>query len=152
GEAETTGVPNRQGFDYFYGYLNQVHAHNYYPDFLWRNEEKVALANVVSGGIASKRVEYSPDLFRSEALDWLDKQGAAPFLLYLSIIIPHANNEARQLGMEVPSDEPYSDQTWPQPQKNHAAMITRLDGIVGGVLATLKERGLDEKTIVFFTS
>ncbi|MHC4519585.1 MAG: sulfatase-like hydrolase/transferase, partial [Planctomycetota bacterium] len=64
GEPETTGIPNRQGFDYWFGYLNQRHAHNYYPEYLWRNEEKVALANEVRpvnppGGVATKRVEYS---------------------------------------------------------------------------------------------
>jgi arylsulfatase A-like enzyme len=112
----------------------------------------VELPNVVSAGVASKRVVYSPDLFRQEALKWLDGRTDKPFFLYLTIIIPHANNEAHEQGMEVPSDKPYSDMPWPQPQKNHAAMITRLDGIVGDVLAKLKELALDEKTIVFFSS
>src|SRR5262249_17209366 len=64
GEPGSTGVPNRKGFDYFFGYLNQFHAHNYYPDYLWRNEEKFPLAgNVVEKGVASKRTTYSHDLF-----------------------------------------------------------------------------------------
>src|SRR5208283_534206 len=112
GEAGSSGVPNRQGFDYFFGYLNQVHAHNYYPDFLWRNEDKVALAgNVVKGGVASKRARYSPDLFTREALDFIDRQKAQPFFLYLAYTIPHANNErgnAEGNGLEVPDDAPYS--------------------------------------------
>jgi arylsulfatase A-like enzyme len=152
GEPDSTGIPNRQGFDYFYGYLNQVHAHNYYPDYLWRNEDRVMLSNVVSGGVASKRVEYSPDLFRQEALKWLEGRGKNPFFLYLAVTIPHANNEAKQQGMEVPSDEPYSDRNWPPAQKNHAAMITRLDGDVGALMAKLKELGIDDNTIVFFSS
>ena len=60
GEAGSTGVPNRQGFDYFYGYLSQVKAHNYYPDYLWKNQQKIRIeGNVVKGGVASKRAQYS---------------------------------------------------------------------------------------------
>jgi arylsulfatase A-like enzyme len=65
GEAGTTGIPNRQGFDYFYGYLNQRHAHNYYPTFLWRNEEKVELRNTVpnedqeGSGVSDNKLDYS---------------------------------------------------------------------------------------------
>src|SRR5262249_6939505 len=75
--------------------------------------------------------------------------------LYLAYTLPHANNErgrAEGNGMEVPDDAPYSDRPWPQAQKNHAAMITRLDAGVGQVLARLKELGLEEDTIVFFSS
>jgi arylsulfatase A-like enzyme len=78
GEPETTGIPNKQGFDYWFGYLNQRHAHNYYPSYLWRNEEKYELKNEVNhviggrdrtpGGVATKRVEYSHDLMAAEAL------------------------------------------------------------------------------------
>ncbi len=55
GEPDTTGVPNRKGFDYWFGYLNQQHAHNYYPDYLWQNEEKVPLANKVEPVGAARR-------------------------------------------------------------------------------------------------
>src|SRR5262249_3341884 len=75
-----------------------------------------------------------------------------PFFLYLAYTLPHANNEAGKDGMEIPSDEPYSSEQWPQAQKNHAAMITRLDADVGKILAKIKEKKLDENTIVFFTS
>src|SRR5947207_2531499 len=69
GEPGTSGIPNRKGFDTFFGYLNQVHAHNYYPDYLWRNQERVVLkGNVVRDGVASKRAQYSPDLFTRAAL------------------------------------------------------------------------------------
>jgi arylsulfatase A-like enzyme len=156
GEPGTTGVPNRQGFDSFFGYLNQVHAHNYYPDYLWRNQEKVPLeGNVVKDGIAVQRAQYSHDLFTREALGFVEQHRDRPFFLYLAYTIPHANNErgnAEGNGMEVPSDAPYTDRPWPQVEKNHAAMITRLDADVGRLLQRLKELGLDENTVVFFTS
>jgi len=157
GEPDSTGVPNRQGFDYWFGYLNQRHAHNYYPNYLWRNEEKVELKNEVRdvnppGGVATKRVEYSHDLFAEEALDFVEKNRDNPFFLYLALTIPHANNEAGNKGMEVPSLEPYADKDWPEPQKGHAAMITRMDGDVGRLMAKLKELGLDNDTLVMFTS
>src|SRR5262245_16289582 len=74
GEPGTSGHPNRQGFDYFYGYLNQVHAHNSYPDYVWRNEEKVEIkGNVVKAGVATKKTTHSQDLFAMEAVDFIDK-------------------------------------------------------------------------------
>jgi arylsulfatase A-like enzyme len=152
GEPDTTGIPNRQGFDQWFGYLNQRHAHNYYPDYLWRNEQKVPLPNVVARGVASKRAVYSAALFEHEALDFLDRQGDRPFFLCLSLTQPHANNEAGKRGMEIPSDEPYSSESWPQAQKNHAAMITYLDRTVGAVMAKLDALELSDDTIVFFTS
>ncbi len=158
GEPDTTGQPNRQGFDYFFGYLNQGHAHNSYPDYLWRNEERVAFEENVQSekrGVAARCNRYSNDLFTEEALQFIDRQQNQPFFLYLACTIPHANNErgnAEGNGMEVPSDAPYGEQPWPQPQKNHAAMITRLDGDVGRVLDRLRDRGLADNTIVFFSS
>ncbi len=152
GEPDTTGVPNKQGFDYWFGYLNQHHAHNYYPDYLWRNQEKCPLPNVVENNVATKRVVYSADLFTREAMDFLDRHRQERFFLYLPFTLPHANNEAGKQDMEVPSDAPYTSQPWPQAQKNHAAMITYLDAQVGAVLAKLTELELDERTIVFFTS
>ena len=152
GEPDTTGVPNRQGFDSFFGYLNQRHAHNYYPDYLWRNEEKAPLANAVVKGVATKRVQYAQDLFADEALAFVERSKDKPFFLYYAVTIPHANNEAGKAGMEVPSDEPYSGQDWPQNEKNFAAMVTRLDTDVGRLMARLKALGLDDDTLVFFTS
>ena len=157
GEAGSTGIPNKQGFDYWFGYLNQRHAHNYYPEYLWRNEEKVRLKNVVKsvnppGGVATKRVEYSHDLFAREALAFVERNKDRVFFLYLAYTIPHANNEAGKKGMEVPSLGPYADKDWPEPQKGHAAMITRMDGDIGGLMAKLKALGLDENTLVMFSS
>jgi len=162
GEPDSTGIPNRQGFDYWFGYLNQRHAHNYYPEYLWKNEEKFELDNEVNhiiggrdrtpGGVATKRVEYSHDLFAEDALSFVEKNKDNPFFLYLALTIPHANNEAGNEGMEVPSYEPYADMDWPEQQKGHAAMITRMDGDVGRLMAKLKELGLDNDTLVMFSS
>jgi arylsulfatase A-like enzyme len=164
GEAGSTGVPTRQGFDYFFGYLNQGHAHNYYPEFLWRNEEKVNLKNVVKyigedkpfGGIATKAVEYSHDLFMQEAFDFVERNKTQPFFLYLACTIPHANNESMKMGkehgMEVPDFGEYADKDWPDAQKGHAAMISRLDRDVGRLFGKLNELGLDGKTVVMFSS
>jgi arylsulfatase A-like enzyme len=152
GEPDTPGIPNRQGFDEWFGYLNQHHAHNYYPDYLWKNERKVEIGNVVQDNVATTRAVYSADLFRREALDFLDRHQRERFFLYLPFTLPHANNEAGKRGMEVPSDAPYSAEPWPQAQKNHAAMITYLDAQVGQILARLKELNLEQNTIVVFTS
>jgi len=162
GEPETTGIPNKQGFDYWFGYLNQRHAHNYYPSYLWRNEEKYELKNKVNhviggrdrtpGGVATKRVEYSHDLCAKEALGFVEKNKDKPFFLYLPFTIPHANNEAANKGMEVPSFGQYADKDWPEPQKGHAAMITRMDGDIGRLMSLLKKLGLDKNTAVMFSS
>lgn len=159
GGPDSTGIPNRQGFDYFYGYLCQRHAHNYYPEFLFRNEERVPLeGNRIENprpdgaGVAVEKVQYSHDLIGEEALAFVERNRNKPFFLYWSPTIPHANNEAGSEGMEVPDDAPYSERDWPQQQKNHAAMITRLDRDVGALMEKLKELGIDENTIVLFTS
>ena len=156
GEPDTTGVPNRKGFDYFFGYLNQRHAHTYYPEYLWRNEEKVPLRNVEEKeNVAKVREEYSHDLFTREALDFVEREKESPFFLYLAYTIPHANNErgsATGNGMEVPDYGPYAGESWPDPQKGKAAMITRMDRDIGRLFDKLKALGLDDDTIVFFTS
>jgi arylsulfatase A-like enzyme len=151
GEPDTTGIPTRQGFDYWFGYLNQGHAHNYYPEYLWRNEEKVELTHNLNGA----RSEYSHDLFTQEALEFVHQHAAEPFLLYLAYTIPHANNERGRAtgdGMEVPTDAPYSERDWPQPQRGHAAMITRMDRDIGSLFSLLAELDLDRDTLVLFTS
>ena len=158
GHEGSTGVPTKQGFDFFYGYFDQHHAHNYYPSFLLRNEERVVLKNVVPNegkwgqGVATKQVEYSHDLMAREALEFVDRNKSRPFFLYLAVTLPHANNEAGRKGMEVPDWGPYADRDWPDPQKGHAAMITRLDRDIGRLMERLKKHRIDEKTIVLFTS
>jgi arylsulfatase A-like enzyme len=158
GEAGSTGYPTRKGFDEFFGYVNQVHAHNYYPTFLWNGDEQFPLAGNVEGpkqGIAVERAQYAPDVITQRALNFIERHKERPFFLYYASILPHANNErgsAEKNGMEVPSDAPYSDQPWPQPQKNHAAMIHHLDADVGKLLDRLRTLGLERDTIVLFSS
>ena len=159
GHEGSNGIPTRQGFDYFFGYLDQHHAHNYYPSFLIRNEERVPLENVVPPGgdydgmgVATHKVSYSHDLLIEEALNFVDKSKDSPFFLYLPLTIPHANNEAGDKGMEVPERGIYANEMWPEPQKGLAAMITRMDGDLGRLLDRLEEHRIEEDTIVFFTS
>jgi arylsulfatase A-like enzyme len=162
GHENTGGIPNVQGFDRFYGYLDQHHAHNYYPSFLMRDFKREQLNNVVEGsvpgksdfgrGVATEKNEYSHDLIFAEALQYIDEVKDHPFFIYLAVTIPHANNEAGKAGMEVPDYGDYKDKDWPEPQKGLAAMITRLDTDVGLLFDRLKEHNLDEKTVVFFTS
>ena len=165
-----SGLPNRQGFDFFYGYLNQVHAHNYYPEFLWRNETKEPLRNKVTrtprkyggfaGGYATERVDYSHDLVTNEALEFIKDNASAakdakPFFLYVSLTVPHANNEGTRGtgdGQEVPDYGQYRDKPWGNQDKGQAAMVSRMDSDVGRILDLLEERGIAENTIVMFSS
>ena len=167
GELEQPGHPLRQGFDYFFGYLNQTHAHNYYPEFLWKGRDRFPLHNQVThpmrggvpsvGGWATKRVEYSHDLFVEDALRWIRESAASdqPFFLYLALTIPHANNEATAAtgnGAEVPDYGIYAREDWPDPDKGQAAMITRMDRDIGRLLDLLKELHIDRNTLVMFSS
>jgi arylsulfatase A-like enzyme len=157
GEEGSVGVPTKKGFDCFFGYLNQHHAHNYYPDFLWRNEQKTPLPNVPSktDNLAEKAVAYAPDAMLDEALKFLDANQGRSFFLEFATTLPHANNEktrATSNGNEIPSDAPYANESWPAAEKSKAAMITRLDADVGKLLARLHELKLDERTLVIFSS
>ena len=167
GEPNTTGLPEKKGFDEFLGYLDQVHAHDYYTDHLWRYDPPTSAKPGYVGQMGfpenegGKKGLYMDDVFTTSALNFLRIRKPEPlnkyrpFFLYLAYTIPHANNEEGQRtgnGMEVPSDAPYSDQPWPATEKNKAAMITRLDGYVGQLLDKLKELKIDDSTVVFFSS
>jgi arylsulfatase A-like enzyme len=156
-----SGLPRKQGFDEFFGYLNQHHAHNHYPDFLWRGEERVAIPNVVTpvgeygGGYATDAKVFADDLFAEEAIKFVRENQSQPFFLYWSMVVPHANNERTRAlgsGAEVPDLGPYADKDWPDPDKGHAAMITRLDQYVGRMLDALQQLDLADNTLVIFTS
>lgn len=160
GPAES-GLPRLHGFDEFFGYLSQHHAHNHFPDYLWSNERKTALPNKVTavgedgGGYATEAVQYADDLFADASLSFVSENSARPFFLYWSMVVPHANNERSRIlgdGAHVPDYGPYADKDWPDQDKGQAAMITRLDSHVGRMLAHLREQGLAEKTLVIFTS
>lgn len=141
GEPGTTGLPSEQGFDYFLGYLNQAHAHEYYPDYLWRNGERMPLPGNANG----RKTQYSHDIFVDSTLAFLDRNRDRPFFLYLPYTLPHAL-------MEVPRDSILAgyEKRFPEKEATFAAMVTRLDRDVGRILDRLRELGIDRNTIVIF--
>lgn len=162
GEIGLDGHPNKMGFDEFFGYLNQTHAHNYYPSWLIHNSEKYALRNVpesenkaVGSGWAREKVDYAPDVIFDKASQWLDQNHDKPFFLYFASTLPHANNEGARgtgNGQEIPDYGIYKNKPWPDPDKGQAAMISHLDAQVGQILAKLKAYGIDRNTLVIFAS
>lgn len=160
GPAES-GLPRRHGFDEFFGFLNQRHAHNHFPDFLWRNEERVKLPNDIvpvgdsGAGYSERALVFADDLFADEALKFVSRHQGGPFFLFWSMIIPHANNERTSAlgnGAHAPDFGPYARQPWPDQDKGQAALITRMDSYVGRLLDHLRLLGLDRNTLVLFTS
>ncbi len=162
GEIGSEGHPNQKGFDEFFGFLNQAHAHNYYPSWLVHNREKVRLRNVPESenkengsGWAREKIDYAPDVIFDKAAQWLDQNHRKPFFLYFASTLPHANNEAARgvgNGQEVPDYGAYKNKPWPDPDKGQAAMIAHLDKQVGQLLAKLKAYGIDRNTLVIFSS
>jgi len=147
GEPGTTGVPNLQGFHEFYGYLNQVHAHDSYPTYLWRNDRQESLDANKDG----KQGAYSNDLFLNECLSFVERNRHRPFFLLWWHTIPHAFPAKRTI--EAPAIEPeYRDKPWPEIEKRYASVITRMDRHLGQMLALLSKLGLDRDTIFVFTS
>jgi arylsulfatase A-like enzyme len=162
GNENSAGMPREKGFDEFIGYLDHVHAHDYYTDRLWRSDPHSGFNDweIFPENQGGKKL-YMPDLFTKAALNFININKPETFnqyrsfFLYLAYTLPHANNEQKERsgnGMEVPTDAPYSTEPWPQPEKNKAAMITRLDDYVGQVFAKLQELKIDDNTIVLFTS
>jgi uncharacterized sulfatase len=160
GDTQNSGHPNHQGFDFWFGYLNQSAAHNYYPEYLWRNRQQVPLAGNREGPeqyVSVQRTTYSHDVMTEEAFGFIRRsvQDAKPFLLHVHWTIPHANNQGGRAtgdGMEVPDYGAHADKDWPATEKGFAAMITRLDGDVGRLVALLRELDIDQNTLVLFTS
>ncbi len=156
GPVGSSGDPNRQGFDLFYGYNCQVHAHNHYPRFHWRNDQQETLP----GNDRTMYGEtYSQDRFADEALRFVRENRDRPFFLYLPFAIPH-------LAIQVPDasltefrgdivEEDYRHRGYlpfPEPRAGYAAMISHMDRDIGDLLDLLAETGLDENTLVIFTS
>lgn len=143
GNEGTTGAAEKQGFDLFYGYYDQVHAHSYFPDDLTRNGVREKLPGNANG----KGTQYSHDLIEAETLTFIEKnaKGTKPFFCYAAWTLPHGK-------FEIPSHEQFADRPWPEPVKIHAAMIARLDTGVGRIMAKLRELGIDRDTVVMFTS
>lgn len=162
GEPGTWGLPNQQGFDYWYGHINQDQAHFYYPDYLWENNKLVLLQEMVmenevgkiKGNRGGENTFYTHDLFTEKAARFIGENKENPFFLYLSYTIPHFSDYPKDSPEHfiVPDDAPYTKKNWPRIAKNYAAMITRLDGDVGRIMKLLKKLDIDENTLVIFTS
>lgn len=158
--------PNKRGFDHFYGYINMFHAHNFFPSFLVRNGVKEPLRNVQmvafknppvereGVGVAEVAVDYAPELITQDALRFIRESKDDPFFLYYALNIPHANNEGGRYdrGMEVPDQGEFSDKPWPLAEKGFATMIKRIDDDIAKILELLKNLGIDDNTIVLFSS
>jgi arylsulfatase A len=157
GDAGTTGAATRQGFDEFFGYSNQGHAHFYYPEFLYHNEERYPLRGNDNG----KRTTYSHDVIAGKALDFIRRNKDNPFFCYVPFTIPHWE-------LLVPEDSlakyrgKFEERAFIDPRNHYArqdeshaayaAMITRMDSDVGRITSLLSELKLDDDTIVFFSS
>ncbi len=152
----TSGDPNRQGFDLFYGYNCQRHAHNHYPRYLWRNRERETLEGNTRE-LTGK--QYSQDLFTREALAFIRESRSRPFFLYMPFAIPHLSIQAPEESLawyrdKIPEEE-YEHRGYlkhPFPRAGYAAMVTHMDRDIGLVMELIKELGLDERTLVFFSS
>lgn len=171
GPAGSTGDPNKQGFDYFFGYNCQAVAHSFFPPHLWRNREKVVINQKPIPGHAKQPdgevkwedwqgENYASDLIRAEAVKFIERHAEQPFFLYLPFTEPHvAMHPPKRLVDSYPAswdERPYRGQSGylphPRPRAGYAAMITHLDEHVGLILETLKKKKLDDNTIVIFTS
>ncbi len=153
GEAGTSGVPNKQGFDEWFGYLNQRRAHTYYPDYLWHNNRKYRIEEN-SGG---RREVYSHELIMEHGLDFIRRNKDRPFFCYLGVAPPHF-----ELAVPEKWVRPYRGQ-FPKLRTEgylvcedalatYAGMVSMLDHDAGRVMELVKELGIDDDTIVFFTS
>jgi len=156
GHFGTTGDPNKQGFDLFYGFNCQRHAHNHYPKFLWNNRTK----ELFPGNDRTLNGKtYSQDRFTEMALDFIQQNQKRPFFLYLPFAIPHLSIQTPESSLKqykgiIPEQE-HKHRGYlkhPYPRAGYAAMVSHMDRDVGKVMDLLKKLGLDENTIVFFTS
>lgn len=174
GMANTTGSPIKQGFDYFYGYLDQKQAHNYYPTHLWENDHWDTLQNPVinvhkqldstKATLADfnyyKGKEYAPAKLTEKALAFIENNKSKPFFLYLPYTLPHLSLQApdewvkKYIGQF--NERPYYGQngyaSTLYPLSTYAAMISFLDAQVGLILEKIKALGLDENTLILFSS
>ena len=166
GDALSSGMATRQGFDTFFGYYDQVHAHSYYPAYLWHNDRKYYLpgnsGRESDGLTGDTRGQYTHDEIQTKVLDFIQQHRDRPFFCYVPYTIPHTellvpeDSLAEYAGTfaepnpYITESKHYQDQ--PQPRAAYAAMITRLDRSVGQIMRLLERLDLEEKTIVFFTS
>ena len=131
GMFDTSGSPLKKGFDHFYGYNCQRHAHSYFPKYLWNDDQRVELDSKT----------YAQDLIQEDVEKWVRAHAAKPFFLYYAITLPHGKFEIDELGI-------YADKPWTDLQKTYAAMVTRLDRDVGRLMDLLVELKIDQNTLV----
>ena len=139
GMFDTPGSPLRMGFDHFYGYNCQRHAHSYFPEFLYDDDRRIPLPGNTGQGVGKI---YSQDRIADETLRWVRANREKPFFLYYAVTLPHGRFEIDDLG-------DYAGRDWTEKQKTYAAMVTRLDRDIGRLLDLLGELGIDDRTIVF---
>lgn len=162
GPAGSVGVPNRQGFDLFFGYLDQRRAHRYYPDWIWRNETKEEYPDN-----SKQRNVYIHDSFTDESLKWIEQQSGnqKPFFLYLAYTLSHVDLDVPDDSMKpylgsIEEKGPYVNRNWPErgyrnhptPRACFAGMTTRLDRDVGRILDLVDQLGIAKNTVVMFSS
>ena len=148
GDAGTVGRATNQGFDMWFGYLNQDHAHYYFTEYLDDNEGRLELT-----GNRESRQQYSHDLLTDRALKFIRTSTEEPFFLYAAYTVPHFSaKDEDQHGLAVPSTDPYSDRDWDAKSKKYAAMVHRLDRDVGRIMHLVDELQLRERTLIIFTS
>lgn len=173
GPSNSTGSPIKQGFHRYYGYNCQRNAHSYYPPFLDSNEREVQINKYPIPGHDRKpqgevvaddyrAQNYAPDLILNEALKFIDQNKEKPFFLYLPFVEPHVAMQPPQEWLDQYPTEwdkqngVYRGQNGylphPRPRAAYASMISDLDEHVGTILSRLKQHGLDENTIIVFTS
>ncbi len=161
-DSQPESWPNAQGFDAFFGYRDQVHAHNYYPEYLISNADSVKTGNVVvapgamGAGRATVRTAYAPDLIGAKAFAFVRKNARKPFFLYWATNLPHINNEgargSEDGGYETTDLGPYADKPWPLAKKSYAAQVRRLDQDLGQLRALLDSLGIAKRTLIIFLS
>ncbi|PQO32731.1 arylsulfatase [Bremerella cremea] len=155
GHFGSTGDPNKQGFDLFYGFNCQRHAHNHYPNYLWRNREK----EVQPGNDRTLKGEtYSQSQFRDVAIEFIEENAEKPFFLYLPFAVPHLSIQVPDEDLEEYADMKEDDYEHhgylkhPKPHAGYAAMISHMDRDIGMILDTIKAKGLEDNTVVLFSS
>jgi arylsulfatase A len=162
GPVGSTGDPLNQGFDQFFGYNCQRQSHNYYPDHLWDQDKQVKY----DGNTTNNFQVYAPEAIQKKALEFIAGNAAKPFFLYLSYTLPHAALQIKDTALFTEykmafNEQPVAVKTpWtgegyapqPYPRAAYATMVSTLDRYVGEVISELKNRGLDQNTIIIFTS
>jgi len=146
GEPGSVGIPNKQGFDEWLGYLNQRRAHDHFPDYFWHNQDTLWLEGN-DPEFDQSNVTFSHNLFTEFALNFVEKNQHHPFFLYLPYCLPHAHYHIPEKDLAD-----YKDRDWSEDEKVHAAMVSRIDKDIGQLMEKLKTLTIDDNTMVFFCS